>query len=282
MAESELATLPEFTRLEWVSERARLIWQERLSACAKAWFELEWLSVVHGHRSCSLLFLSLRDMATFPARAAAFGLAVLPIQPASQNRYIFQTKEAGQPPHFDQLFCAIAAIDIAHAMRVAWVKRDDHRIGELLGYPDCCRDFFCRVWGKVTDTTWEMALNTDAAAQSTSSLTVDGPFECNFLLRTLGIRAIFHLPCSLRCEESASIGRKMIDLGVKLGFTQEMRWLTEMLSWTSEWAALHGIAEVKTPVFKAVSKTDYTPSPRVVRRMGSSSPAEGANGIERV
>jgi hypothetical protein len=58
-----------------------------------------------------------------------------------------------------------------------------------------------------------------------------------------------------------------------------MDWLLEILSWPVEWSALHGIAEIKTPVLKVCTRTDATPSKYVVRRQGDAYPEEGAKGL---
>lgn len=46
-----------------------------------------------------------------------------------------------------------------------------------------------------------------------------------------------------------------------------------------EWSALHGIAEIRTPIAKAVTRTDATAQKRVVCRRGRGYPAEGARGV---
>jgi hypothetical protein len=43
----------------------------------------------------------------------------------------------------------------------------------------------------------------------------------------------------------------------------------------NEWSALHGIAEIKTPVLKASTRTDATSCKDTVRRRGDNYPLEG-------
>jgi hypothetical protein len=59
-----------------------------------------------------------------------------------------------------------------------------------------------------------------------------------------------------------------------------MEWLTEILTWPVEWSALHGIAEIKTPVLKVSTNTDATALKYVVQRKGASYPVEGAHGLK--
>jgi SAM-dependent methyltransferase len=58
-----------------------------------------------------------------------------------------------------------------------------------------------------------------------------------------------------------------------------MEWLLDMLSWPVEWSALHGIAEVRTPILKISTATDATAERLEVRRQGEGYPEEGARGL---
>jgi hypothetical protein len=58
-----------------------------------------------------------------------------------------------------------------------------------------------------------------------------------------------------------------------------MDWMLEILDWPVQWSALHGIAEIKTPVLKVSARTDATPVDYVVRRPGRARPREGARGL---
>ena len=140
----------------------------------------------------------------------------------------------------------------------------------MLGYPDCCREFFEDVWvrQKHIDTTWQMHRNTKTRR------TLTGP---NILLRWLGIRSVPHLPCSFDCEASDQFGAHLRGVGMHHGFEEEMRWLEDILHWPVEWSALHGIAEIKTPVLKISTRTDATADKLVIQREGKA-PPEGARG----
>jgi SAM-dependent methyltransferase len=52
-----------------------------------------------------------------------------------------------------------------------------------------------------------------------------------------------------------------------------------MLTWPMEWSALHGIAEIRTPLLKIATDAEATPEKHVVRTTGSAYPDEGARGI---
>src|SRR5262249_39160303 len=140
---------------------------------------------------------------------------------------------------------------------------------------------FRRVWvdDAMVDTTWPMAVAT-AAASGARSVDVVGPPQSNILWRWMGARAVPHLPCRFDCEATIAFADELIAVGRECGFGEEMDWLLEILSGPVQWSALHGIAEIRTPIVKVPTRTDPTASRHVVQRHGDSYPAEGARGLE--
>jgi hypothetical protein len=51
------------------------------------------------------------------------------------------------------------------------------------------------------------------------------------------------------------------------------------MQWPVEWSALHGIAEIKTPIVKLSTRTDATPEKLILRYHGERYPQEGAHGV---
>lgn len=274
--------LPDFTRYSWVSDKARAVWEPRIQQVLDAWTELEWRSVAEGQRACTLRVVAPEDFLSLAPRMAQHGLTVLPLsmqgvsaQPYSNTATTYQ---AGAP------FVYHAVIGQPHQaaeFREAYQGGDQDTVGSLLGYPECCRKSFQRVWVEEQriDTTWSMAINTETRQQNGLTCEVFGPLGSNILLRWLGIRAVPHLPCAFDCDPTVVQAKGYIKLGRKLGYESEMEWLEEMLSWPVEWSALHGIAEIKTPVIKIASCSDATAEKCVVQRPGTSYPAEGAQGL---
>jgi SAM-dependent methyltransferase len=76
-----------------------------------------------------------------------------------------------------------------------------------------------------------------------------------------------------------ALGQALVQVGRQAGYDEEMDWLLEILSWPVEWSALHGIAEIKTPVLKVSTRTDATAKKYTVRRPATTYPVEGALGI---
>src|SRR5919201_1053989 len=182
-------TLPDFTRFSWVSDRAREVWQPRLSRITQAWIRIEWLAVAEGVRRCCITMASPQDFLTRGPEWARLGLNALPVEIQGVTNYSYASTpiatELGRP--FAFRFVLGAPRDVVE-FKGAWDGRDDEGIGRLLGYPACCYHFFRRVWvdEHMVDTTWPMALSTASPADGADAVTVGGPPQANILWRWMG------------------------------------------------------------------------------------------------
>lgn len=279
--------LPDFTRFAWTSDAARDTWAPRLSAITAAWLDLEWRAVEAGVRRCAIATASPDEYLVQAPRWADAGLTALPLEMLGVSGQPYSATPvapgAGQP--FVFRFVVGRTPDVV-AFKAGWDEADDEVIGSLLGYPRCCREFFRRTWvdESLVDTTWPMAVASmdgeDASTEDGGRLiNVAGPPEANILWRWMGVRAVPHLPCRFDCPATVDLAEALLRVGHEAGFGEEMGWLLEILRWPVEWSALHGIAEVKTPVLRVSTRTDATAGTHVVRRHGDSYPAEGADGL---
>jgi hypothetical protein len=154
-------------------------------------------------------------------------------------------------------------------------------IRRSLGYPDCCSDFYGRIQvdDRLIDATWWMAAGTEHTQTQERTAEVKGSHLSNLMWHLLDVRAVPHFPCSFVCPETIALGRGMLETGRRTGYADEVAWLEEILSWPVQWTALHGIAEVKTPVLRLIANTDPTPVKYTVRLHGTTYPEEGARGL---
>lgn len=270
---STAPVLTEWTRTIWASERARHVWAPRVAAITTAWEQIERQAVADGIKP-SCLQNVVPDQLPQYVRALPAGLVAVPLtRTGAAAAYASgpQPLVAGGPWAYR---VAVTRPDLVGRWLAAWDASDDQAIGELLGYPACCRAFFRRVWvdGRQIDTTWAMGRYHEGCD-------TDGEPGANILLRWLGVRLVSHLPCSFACSESAELGRRLGSAGRAHGLGQEVGWIEEMLAWPVEWSAVAGIAEIRTPVVRVSTRTDWAAEPLVVRRRGTRYPDEGARGL---
>ena len=271
-------TLPTFLRIAWVSEEVRNVYEPKIRSIAQAWSEIEWRSVPAGIRQSALCVVYADFYETFCAKVVACGLEILPLRVEERS-----TSQRSAPGKQVLLHVFVGKRKNAKAFKSAWIRRDSDRLGELLGYPECCREFIrrCRANDGLADMTWPIAGNTKDAKRKDRTIVVSGSPLLNILLRRVNVRALPHLPCRFDCPNSQALANQWTDLGRSLGFREEMEWLTDILSWPAEWSALHGIAEIRSPILKACActQTDATAQKYAVRWLGNTYPANAPRGV---
>ncbi len=279
------ATLPEWTRKAWTSHRAQEVWGPRLAAISDAWSLAEVDSIGRGQRRGALTYCDPSGLVDLVSRMARKGLAVVPLDRAP-TRGTYRSSAGGSYEGGAFTYrVAITTFDDVVPWLKAWRENGDRAIGELLGFPECCREFFSRVWidEEYLDTTWPMAINSVAdgfAQREGDVITVqEGNPAANILLRWASARLVPSLPCSFACEGSLELGGMMRDVMIEGGHEAAVEWLEQLLSMPVEWSALHGIAEIKTPLFVVNTRTDLTATKYVVQKQGTFYPEEGATGL---
>ena len=275
--------LPDFTRISWVNDAARQVWEPRISRIGTAWANIEWRSVLAGVRQCSLTSVASDQLVDRSASWADQGLAAMPVSMSGTCGGYASTSVAPRVGEPFEYRVAVGTLAAVAALKRAIDAGDDSTMGRLLGFPSCCIDFFRRTWvdDRSVDTTWAMAANGGTADASERIIDIpEGvPFQANILWRWIGPRAVPHLPCSFSCGATVAFADALMTVGRDAGYAEEMTWLEEILNWSVSWSALHGIAEVKTPILKVSTRTDATAHEFVVRKRGARVPAEAAAGL---
>jgi uncharacterized protein len=259
-------TLPAFARIAWVSEPAQDSWQPRLTALAATVSTVEWLSVAERARPAAVVAVAGSRRADFLAAAAARGLAAVPLNGG-------RPAPAALPGA--QLF-AVGGRETARAVRALWSAGDDSGLGAALGYPPCCVSALCSAASPHRDGPW---LAASPAADGQSAPPAVGPAPLNPLWWELGLTAIPHWACHPGCEPSLAMAATFAAVAEGAGLADDWRLLHEVLSWPAEWTALHGIAELKTPVLKLATATEVGHELWRAAWAGTGYPADGADGV---
>lgn len=251
----------EFTRHHWKNAGTRAVWKPRIREASACISELEWRSVLAGIRACALRIVAPNELQALIGMLAPYDLNVVSLEKIAGGDGYGSSRAAPREGEPFNYWCAIGRVGDLQLMKSAQLNRDDEAIGRLLGYPPCCTDFYhrARAEEEFVDTTWPMAQNT-TKKRSISPTHVEIPEVswCNVLLKWIGIRIVFHLPCSFDCQPTVQMAAKFAGIARSAGFNQEMEWLEEMLGWPVEWTALNGLAEILTPVGTISTVTDAT------------------------
>lgn len=278
--------MPSFTRLIWVSSRAKELWSPRLKRASKAFLVLERLSVVQGLRKVFATYFHPEDFPDEAKEFARFGLMILPLRLARSCNgfsHCHLPLDSTKPWTY---WCVVArCLGDAQLFSDAIAQGDHLTAGELLGYPECCRKHFHKVWTQgYIDPVWQAADNAvEEAAELIDRkerfLHIRAYPEVNPVLRYIGVRLVPHIPHSFTCEASKEMAKQWMVLGDAEGLGEDLSLAIQILSWPMEWSVLHGIIEVRTPVFKVSVAGAPTPVKWTIRLEGSTYPAEGAQGL---
>ncbi|MEK9767585.1 MAG: hypothetical protein VW683_01580 [Betaproteobacteria bacterium] len=289
----------EWVRDIWVSQEVKTNWQPILqNLCNKA----NQVEVTSVYERVKMSFLGYESPSGFPAleeKAKRHGLVIVKLQDYEMNpdqsyfsagisneltgKYPVKTRYALTTPELEEAWIAAYVRPYDYGLSSVEANRI---IGELLSYPDCCIDFFNDVWirGQYIDTTWQQAVNTigeDYMNWENEDRVVQvnqNPYTTQ-LGRWYGCRIAYHLPCKFDCKPSIALGKQMESVWRSLGWGDDFDMLHEVLSWPMEWSALHGIAEIKTPIHKISTRTDSTFEKYTVQGIGERYPEDGAKGI---
>lgn len=267
------AALPWFVRRLWVSDKACSTWEPFFREFSACWRQLEWLTVADRTRPCATFFVSQKELAALASLLKDYGLAATTLA----------TDVCNVPGSQDEMLRYRAAVGRRRDLRElewAWKCGHDEAIGQLLGYPACCRAHYSSVAAADQfDGLWPMALQT-ASADEALAKPNDREFpqrpETNPFWRTVGVQLTPHEPCRFDCAESIALARQFVECGRSAGYSGVMDRALELLSWPVEWSALNGIAEIRTPIVKICQATQTAYEPRTVHLRSQTYPELGA------
>lgn len=262
-----------FCRLSWVSDAARELWQPRLMRLAMLQGELALQRVLHGKARCAVAAVQPAQIGSLWQRANSRGLGVetLPGAPPGDS------STPGELGQRDAQWLLIgSAADRAEARRLLEDKSAEGRdaLAALLGVPACCRRAAAELPAGA-EPLWEMV----GGAVRDSPAVVSAVPHLNPLFARIGVRAVLHQPCSFHCEASAAAAAESLALLRAAGFATEVDWLAQVLGFATSWSALHGIAEIKTPLFRLITETAPTAERRALHRPGTAELEHAGRGL---
>lgn len=264
----------EFVRVNWISERAKEKWEPIFAACSQLFTNLEKEAVRAGIRRATIQSIDPQIIDRFAHDWMQNDFMVIPIEKVQS---IGTYQSSGGPCDISKPWMykvAIGKFEDARELVYAYREHNTYKIGDVLGYPDCCIDFFEVHWIKEhwLDTSLPMALGE-------SSIISWSPY-CNILLRWLGLRLVSHLPCSFNCVDTAAIGRSYVQLAYDLGHRTTIDALYDILSWPIEWTGLHGIGILTTPVCRVTFRTDMLDKKHTVKLHSDHRPEQNVSGLD--
>jgi hypothetical protein len=270
----EKGYVPSFHRIVWMSLSAKANWEQSIADIAEEVQRIEIVSVQEGHRDCATITFKPEDLAKYQKEYPDLIFSVL------RNARIFHgfahrfhDPVPGEP---FMVHCVVTReSSLMKDFRDAHESGDHVAQGRLLGFPHCCGKFFTQVWGEgYVDPIWQIAQNSPpqkyvGQSPNVKVVTQVHPYS-NPLLRYIGVRAGFHFPCTFHCNKTIeSAERRMLLMNPDLRQIMEA-----LLSLSMSWNVLHGIAEIRTPIFWIITGSVATEEKYEVHLQGSFEPKE--------
>jgi hypothetical protein len=267
--------IPDYSpRIIWVSDEAQTVWHNRIQRISNAYLTVEKQNVVSGLRPSYLTSIHPSQIDEWSKWANSHNLELVQLAKEATFSGFYASK--AKPYIEGNPYTVRVAITQKHLVNdwvSAWKVMDNPKIGELLGYPTCCQNWFKHYW---SDNQFEDDI---LAMYENNGYSSEGDWKLNMFYRYNGVRLVSHMPCSFDCKESLKIAEGNFQLMKDLKFTDESEWIEEVLNWPVRWSSLHGIAEIRCPVFKLSHKTDFLAEEFIVDKDGSRYPTEGASGL---
>lgn len=278
--ESGSLEFDEFEHRNWKSGQARDLHADLMRRASEAKREAEWRSVMDSEtdRKAAIIHVNNTNREEWLKRVGKHGLAYRDIRytsPYSGYSHQFHPTDKSDP---NRITYAVIAEneDVADAMEEAELDIDDrherhHKVGELLGFPDCCQEKFVErfVDDEMIDPMYETACNTPEAEPIDGDpeairITDANPGACP-LWRYFGWTFITHLPCSFTCPHSVDIARDRYRVMCEAGYEEAADALHRWLDQPFEWTGYHGIMEMRNAYFIGSARTsDYWSEKRIV------------------
>jgi hypothetical protein len=234
-------------------------WPSLMREIADLCKETEYKLVKEGYRKAATLHIQDENYEELTEKINKDGLIYTPILKAGYSEgFSHEHKEVKEGEPYYWYGCLTKNYEdgqeFKNADGSAQRKKPNHKkIGKLLGYPDCCVNYFDKNFNKNWDPVW-----IDKSGK------VKGYPECNRILRYFGVQITWHFSCSPTCEKTREEGEKWFS--VMKGINKDLAEKTyKLLSEDMIWDSYHGVVQIETPYFVGLSHTfPYIEKKRII------------------
>jgi len=261
--------LKPFVVMSWSGPKIKRKWEPIQQKIMEAVNFAEYEGVKRGHRSCDVYQLDVHSFDWQIKRVVDDGLYYQPILRSAVYKGFGHRHYHVRQIDMNTFIYGVVSntYDDAVKFREAGLGEVDHKTtGQLLGYPECCTDWFVDIWinQRQVDPMYETALATEGhVLNEDGSVTVSGNPMYNRLLRYFAFQVIPYFTCSYECKES----EKFIEWFYGLMYEyapDECEMLLEVLNMPVTWSLHNLIIYVEHPLFRGAANGYWTPEKKVV------------------
>lgn len=263
--------LPDFNRVSWVSEQLKTQWESTILALPQV------IDLVFLHREITdavpiqIKSVSANDLFDYKKKIYSIGLfAEQLIELPKSIVLYFGLKEQEVGYYYVIIGLRSHVLSFVRGIKDSNLELiADYLHHETFQYWKDYADH------QLTDSTW--GLFKDIEREESKLLAQDNTL-LNPCWHNCGIRSVPYNPISLDSKYGLQVASAIQSLAKQIIQEQCNAWY-EVLSWPVEWSALHGIAEVKTPIFKMAYNTDTTAGKYTLQLQSDTYPENGLRGL---
>ncbi|MBL6448616.1 hypothetical protein JMN32_20055 [Fulvivirga sp. 29W222] len=264
-------TMPPFRRLSWASFELKRTWEYRFTEIAVAIKKL--FQSEEGQKLFPVQFHNVETHGVYQFKKIleSSGL-VAEVVPASSASYMLNVASTTTVRGADYT-CVVAG------------KRKAVRAFLNDGIRNCGLPFSKAYWDawqefseqNIRDPKWIYLA--DIIKEKEQFLKVQQDIHTNYFWEDWGISLMpFRVP-KLQSEEFVTLGNEILKIAQNQLTPQLYNFWLEILSWPVEWTAMHGIAELKTPLFKTSYDTLPTGEKFVIQCHSEVYPENSPSGL---
>ncbi len=225
-------------------------WIDKLYKMELLCYEAEYQMVKQGHRLAATTHVHQHNLKVMLERFNKDGLIFTPLRKSGFYVGFGHKHKLNIEPgeEFYWYGCLTRTYKDAQKFKKADIGTNnsmyDHKtIGLMLGFPECCAEYFTKTYLINYDPIW---LGREGKIQ--------GYPECNQMLRYFGAKITSHFSCSPTCKKTKEMGEKWFKVmkEINRNLAEEMY---DLLAGPIIWDSYHGVAQVETPYFVGLTHT---------------------------
>lgn len=242
---------------------------EDLRRISRVQQETEYEMVRRGYRDANILHISPDHFDKQIEKVFRDGLIWLPMRRTKRYSGFSHKHFPVEKLDMNSMVYGVVAQDMDIAQEFANAelgKNVNHiKIGELLGYPECCSKAFTIYWKYSMDPVFESSVGGIKVPEVGNEVSLN---NWNWKLRTdlryFGLRVVPWFPCSVNCEHSAKLANDWLYVMRDIDSDVATK-CKELMQTGSEWNLLNGIVQVTHPEFIGLAGSYYNSEQRIVR-----------------
>jgi hypothetical protein len=229
-------------------------WPSKLGKMGDLYHELEYQTVKKKIREAAIIPVYPENLDGWLEKVSKDRLIFIPLRKAKRGLGFsvnVESPKSGEP--FYWLGCLVRTKKDGEIFKKADQKNDHKTMGEMLGYPSCCIEYFIKNFPINYDPIWV-----------NFSGKIRGYPECNGMLRYFGPKITAHYSCSPTCKATQEIGKLWFKIMQEID-KDLAKEVYNLLAGPIVWNSYHGVVQVETPYFIGLSNSfPFVEKPKII------------------